>query len=358
MRTRAAVRAGVALSLAMGVVAAAGHEPQARAQTDGNGPAALEAADRAFKQALADEQADRCDKAVAELEEARALAHKETPQLLFHLGVCHVRLGRLVAARDELRAATERAQQQGLENVARTAKAQLDAVLPRVATLALGRPPAGAVKLLAIDGVDATARIGARMDLDPGEHRVDVSYTVGPTRSTRVTLREGEHADLAWPEGAPAEPTIAGTPPTSAVQPAVLAPEMPPGAAGTSAEQPSAPRSGSGLRTVGWIVGGGGVALLAGAGAFWALREKANSTLRNDCPGLGCPASDAGTISDGKLFDTLSVALFVAGGAALLSGAGLVLFGGGHTTTTPASGVRVVPLVGRAPGLGVSGELW
>src|SRR5579872_3504057 len=100
-----AMRVGAAVL--SGVVAAAMLLPARASAQDEAGRARAE---RAFKQALADEQAGLYEKAAAELVEARTAAQKETPQMLFHLGVCHAHLGRVVAARDELREALERAQ--------------------------------------------------------------------------------------------------------------------------------------------------------------------------------------------------------------------------------------------------------
>ena len=313
----------------------------------------LARAEQAFKQALADEQAGQCDRAITELNEARTLARKETPQLLFHLGACHGRLGKVVLARDELRGALERAKAQGLDNVATTARALLDATAARVATVTLTRPARATVTGLTVDGADAASKLGAPMDLDPGDHEVEASYASGPAAKWRVTLRDGEKRDVAVPEPAgPGEGSEVVPPP-----PVLPGSVTPPGTVPPSPPPAPAPASSSGSRTLGWVLLGGGAALGVGGGVLWALRGSAISTLDGECGPTrqACPQSAQGQINSGKADDALGVMLFVAGGAAVLAGAGLLLFGG-HSETT--SGVRVTPVFSaHGAGVGLAGAL-
>ncbi|MGH7294113.1 MAG: hypothetical protein ACRELB_04235, partial [Polyangiaceae bacterium] len=153
-----AVGSVVATTL-VGAPARAGDADHARAEQD-------------FKSALADEEAGRYDKAADELIEARALAHRDTPQLLFHLGVCHAHLGKVILARDELRAAIDRAQAQQLANVALTARAELERVQSRVGAVVLTRPARGHLTALTLDGVDVLGKLAAaaRIEVYPGAH--------------------------------------------------------------------------------------------------------------------------------------------------------------------------------------------
>jgi hypothetical protein len=100
------------------------------------------------------------------------------------------------------------------------------------------------------------------------------------------------------------------------------------------------------------------VALLAAGGVFWALRTQENNTLANECGAdlHSCPQGAQNDIDRGHLYDALGVTFFVAGGAAVLAGAGLVVFGGGHAAPVTA---RVTPLVlARGGGAGLQGTLW
>jgi hypothetical protein len=342
---------------AFGALALALFLPATPALAQEGAQADRERAERAFKHALADEQAGQYEKAAGELLEARTLAHKDTPQLLFHLGVCHAHLGRVVLARDELRAAVERAQAQGLENVALTARAQLEQVQVRVATLTVARPAHRATKSLTLDGVDATPKLGAPIEVDPGRHVVQVSFAEGPPAQLDVSVAEGEKREVAVSEGAPAAVLPPAAPLTASET--APAPALPP----TSPEAPSplatpSPASSSGTRTLGWITAGSGVALLAGGAVFWVLRGNVIGQLNTDCVPTHqtCPSSDAGRISDGKLFDALGVTGFVAGGAAVLSGLGLALFAPGGTSSPAA--IRLSPMpIARGAGVGLEGAL-
>jgi hypothetical protein len=314
--------------------------------------AALARAQKDFQQALADEQAGAWEKALAELTEAGELAHKETPQLLYHLGLCHAKLGKLVLAREELSKAAERARADGLGNVATTSKAQLAELQPRIASLALTKPAHGEVTTVTVDGVDTTAKVGTAVDLDPGVHQVHVTYAEGPPVDMSQTLADGEHRALPIPEPATSSVPPPVTPPVIAPPPAAEPPPAP------TASPPSSPSQGGSGRTVGWILIGGGAALGAVGGVFWALRGGAISTLTADCGASGdaCPASDQSVINRGKLDDALGVTFWTVGGAALLTGTALVIFGGSRSAE--ATAVRVGPLVvAGGGGLSIAGTL-
>ncbi|HEX8794006.1 MAG TPA: hypothetical protein VF765_23855, partial [Polyangiaceae bacterium] len=120
-----------------------------------------------------------------------------------------------------------------------------------------------------------------------------------------------------------------------------------------------APSGGGSTRTIGWILVGGGAALVAGGVVMWVLRGNEISTLDGECGtgGQHCPGSAQSDISNGKLYDALGVTGFIAGGAAALAGVGLLVFGGSHTEAT--AGVHVAPMVARGGGgLRITGALW
>lgn len=344
------MRAGRVTFAAMGTVCAAlAVGTVARAQEAGD----LAKAEQAFKQALADEQAGAFDKALGEFTQAGQLAHKQTPQLLYHLGVCNAKLGHLLAARQQLRAAAERAQGEGLENVMTQSKAQLADVQPRIAGIALTRPAQGSVTAVTVDGADATSKLGTQVDVDPGAHAVHVTYADGTAQDVNVKLADGEHRDVAIPAPAPTG-TVAANPPATSEGAAAPAQQT------ASPETPAASSSGGSTRTIGWILVGGGAALVAGGVVMWILRGNEISTLNGECHPTpqSCPSSAQGDISNGKLYDALGVTGFVAGGAAALAGVGLLVFGGSHDASTTGS-VTVGPMVARGGGgLRFSGELW
>jgi hypothetical protein len=344
------MRCACAAALTAGLVLGASETAHAQDASD------LARAREAFKHALADEQAGQYEKAAGEFTEARTLAQKETPQVLFHLGVCHARLGRLVAARGELSSAVERAKAEGLDKVATTAKTELDAVLPRIATITVKKPDHGAVTTMTLDRVDASAKVGVAIDVDPGPHDVHAELSDGPPADVHLTVAAGEHKDVTL-----AGATSAVAPSPAPVPPAPVAPAPAPGPDTSPVSTPApsdAATPSSGTTTLGWIVGGTGVALVAGGAVFWVLRGNEVSTLSGECGPTqhACPQSASSDISNGKTYDAVGMTLFIAGGAAVLGGAGLLLFGG-HSSTSTA--VQVTPFVtGHSAGLGVTGVTW
>jgi hypothetical protein len=317
-------------------------------------PGDIARAEQTFKQALGDEQAGAFDKALAEFTQAGQLAHKQTPQLLYHLGVCNAKLGHLLAAREQLRAAADRAQHEGLENVMTQSKAQLADVQPRIAGITFTKPAQGTVTAVTVDGADATAKLGTQVDVDPGSHAVHVTYADGAPQDVSVKLSEGEHRDVAIPS--PSREPSTTTPPADAAPSAAPAPTAP----AASPETPPAASPGGSTRTIGWILVGGGAALVAGGVVMWILRGNEISTLNGECgsDGQHCPGGAQSDINSGKLYDALGVTGFVAGGAAALAGVGLLVFGGPHAETT-SGGVRFGPMLARGGGgVRIGGALW
>jgi hypothetical protein len=108
-------------------------------------------------------------------------------------------------------------------------------------------------------------------------------------------------------------------------------------------------------QTVGWVLVGTGAVAAIGGGIFWILRSNEVSNLQGEChvSGNGCPSSAQSDISNGKAYDTISVALFAVGGAALVTGAGLLVFGGHHGSAS----AQLVPVAGpRVGGLQLVGS--
>jgi len=343
------MRAGLgSLAATATVCAVVGWATGARAQEPGD----VAKAEQSFKQALADEQAGAWDKALGEFTQAGQLAHKQTPQLLYHQGVCNAKLGHLLAAREQLRMAADRAQHEGLENVMTQSKAQLADVQPRIAGITLTRPAQGTVTAVSVDGADVTSKLGTQVDVDPGAHVVHAMYADGAPQDVNVKLADGERRDVAIPA-----PAMAGT---AAASPPATNDSAPAPAQTAAPETHAPPPSGGTARTIGWILVGSGAALVAGGVVMWILRGNEISTLNGACHPTpqDCPESAQGDISNGKLYDALGVTGFVAGGAAALAGVGLLVFGGAHGESTTGS-VTLGPMVARGGGgLRFTGALW
>jgi hypothetical protein len=206
---------------------------------------------------------------------------------------------------------------------------KLDKRVPHV-TLALAKdsPADAQVKL---DG--RVASLGESMAVDPGNHTWTV--TAGgrvPQRGT-FAVGEGEQKGVTIEVGGPLPEVASG--------------------AGGPAEAPRAePRDGppskaSPLRTVGFVLGGVGVASLVAGGVTGALTLAKKSDADKNCNEKTCNAAGVTAESDGKTFSTVSTITFIGGAA--LAGAGVVLLvTSKRTQKADATGLLVSPTRGGA----------
>ena len=200
--------------------------------------------------------------------------------------------------------------------------------------------------------MDVTAKVGTSIDDDPGPHELQATFAEHRSSTASVTVGAGERREVPLPEPAGAAaavsaPNVPGPGPADGPLPPPPPPALP--------EAPPAESPSHGASTLGWVALGGGVALLGGGVAMWVLRGNAIGTLNGECGSSHqqCPQSASGTINDGKLYDDLGVAMFVAGGAAVLAGGGLLVFGG--SSRAPASALLAPTLSAHGGGLGLSG---
>ncbi|HEU4409622.1 MAG TPA: hypothetical protein VFS43_30485 [Polyangiaceae bacterium] len=93
-----------------------------------------------------------------------------------------------------------------------------------------------------------------------------------------------------------------------------------------------------------WVLGGAGVAGLAGAGLFFGLRQGERGDLAQACGGRACPPGQQSTVDRADLYGTLSA---VSLGVGLAAGAGLVTYAL-LPKRAPAPSVGVIPVTGGA----------
>jgi hypothetical protein len=163
--------------------------------------------------------------------------------------------------------------------------------------------------LVQLDGVDIGASsVGVEVPLDPGPHTVTatapgyVQFTATPELKeqevTRVTLElalEPEPAPDAKPDR-PSRVIMVAPPPTP-------------------------------NRTVPYIVGGVGIATLAGAGVLFALRQATQAQFDKDCPNKqACPESNRGTYNRLKTYNLATPIVAIVGVAEVGTAAALILF--------------------------------
>lgn len=293
----------------------------------------LAAARKKFDRALELEKAGDFKAALALLRDVAAV--KATSQVRFHVALCLERLGRLVDAREEyLRAKEDAETKEGPEGTALAQKAgdrvaDLDARIPKV-TFKLPEDVIGA-KVSVDGGAAVSVLVSPTIRLDPGEHKLLVTSPGRRSFARTVIVKERDATftlDVTLPpaeDEAAAEP-VAADAPEAAPAPKRLADEAP---------KPSA---------LPWIIGGVGVASLATAGVFYALRESTIHDLDAAC-GAGresCPRSMQSTEDQGRLYTT-TANVFVGVGAAAI-GTAIVLW-----LTQPSAKPRATVAVAASP---------
>lgn len=242
----------------------------------------------------------------------------------------------LVEAREELRAcAAARCPAVVQTDCARWLD-EVEAALPTVVVTA--RSGSGVdlfdVKV-SVDGKLLASKLdGQAVPMNAGPHTFHFEGADGTSRDQQVMIREGEkNQAVTVVLGAAAAPKPAST-------------------GGTGGTESTGASSGP-WRTVGWVLGGVGVAGL-GMGTVFGL------VAMNDKNGAHCGADnlcDPGTSSGIKSAAVLSDVGWIMGGVLLASGAAMVLLlpGASHE---PAAQVRVAPVLTAGGGGAVLGGAW
>ncbi|HQY64385.1 MAG: hypothetical protein IPF92_17080 [Myxococcales bacterium] len=265
---------------------------------------------------------------------------------LLHLGNCYEKTGRTASAWATFLEAASAAKQQSRGDWAELATARAEALRPKLAHLAIfiaDRPPGLVVKR---DGTVLTAAsLGAPFPVDPGAHAVELSAPGRKSRSISRVVGDGEQAALHAPSlelDSPTSPVAASAPGAAPVAASPVPPEAPSG----------------GNATLGYVVGGLGVAGLGVGALTGALAIGKNNESKELCPSAGRCASQAGIAANdsAKTLGTVSTIAFVAGGVAVAAGAVLVLTSGPRARAAGTASVSVGPAVGpEGAGLLVGG---
>jgi hypothetical protein len=186
-----------------------------------------------------------------------------------------------------------------------------------------------AVKVTMDDEVLNDHLDGSAMALDPGEHRFTFETAGRPPLTKTILVHEGDK-DRA--------------------EAVVLAPAPSAPAAPARADDGAPPRSASTMRTIGFAVGGVGIAGLVVGGIFGGLALDAWGQASSECPGrVGCSAQALGNRSNAVTFSTVSDVGFIAGGALAALGVTLVVLA--PRSSAPVVGAQIAPgcrgVVGR-----------
>jgi hypothetical protein len=267
----------------------------------------------------------------------RAATVRETPQILFHRGLCEKHTGLLLESADSLTRSAAMAQETGLAEVERWATVELADARERTPTLQIALPPGRTATRTLLDGVELSAAMrGMAFPVNPGTHVVTVEFGTQSVRmSTTLRERDTVVVSVRQPERAvPADHPDARSHSEASTRKRSPTP---------TASTPTTP---SQDKTLAWTLAGSGAAAAAAGAVMWVLRDGQLDKLEAACPGReDCPPEKADELdrieSRGRLYGGLAFGFWVAGAASLAVG-GVLIFrdddGRPHADVAPALG--------------------
>lgn len=213
--------------------------------------------------------------------------------------------------------------------------AALEARVPRITITLAKSAPADAVVTIDDQPVQIATPPSAK-EIEPGDHVVSVRATGREPREYKISLADFQRRDLEVDAGK----SLAVTPTGAATGPE--------SGAGDGGQQQDGPP----WRTIGFVVGGIGIAAVT-VGAIAGIVVLSNKgTIEDDCGPRFCASQDGlDAVSSAGTFSTVSTIAFIAGGAALAGGAVLLLThpesgGSAHVGAAPRPGGAVVAVGG------------
>jgi hypothetical protein len=275
---------------------------------------------------------------------------------LIHLGDCYEKNHQTASAWATFRDAASAAQGLGRSDWEKLATSRAAALEPKLArlTIKVASPAEGIT--VTRDGTSTTqASWGVPIPVDIGMHVIEATAAgYGSFRATVVVSNDGARQEVA----VPALVRSAGSVARSSTEPASTG--APPGA-DTGASD------GSTQRTIGFVIGGIGIAGVAFGAITGLVAVGKNNESKQACPNDGaCTSSAAVDANDGaRRFGTLSTIGFIGGGAATVAGIVLVLTAPSSRAASTAtreprralmSGARFLPATdGRSATMSLSG---
>lgn len=229
---------------------------------------------------------------------------------LLYLGDCYERAGRFASALATFREATRLAEQRGDDTRLRLAQVRVSALEPRAPTLEIRNGPASqALELqITVGGVPLSrADLGRRVPRDAGRYEIRFSAPGYEPFVTHIDLKNADAVAINVPRLVPLATSLA--------------------ARGAPLADPAEPTSGSTQRTVAWVAGGAGAALLATAGVFAGLAASKNRDSKENCDQTSpnrCGPQGVGLRDDARSLANVATIATALGGVGLASG--LVLF--------------------------------
>ncbi len=304
---------------------------------------ALAAARDLFKQGLAAEKENAWQEALTAFEKVSRV--KMTSQVRYHIGLCHEKLGHFVDALNAFELAAQEAKAAGVKTVAEQAPLHAEAVRERIGYLTITVTGTIRTSRIFIDErpIDL-ALLGARLPVDPGKHALIVKRgdELVEERAFELAEKEEQSIELFIDDPEPvAEPVIGPT-----------------GPAGPRPDEDNP-------RVPAYITAGAGLAVLGGAGVFFALRQ---ATLYNlDCETIdpsplgptatGCHPDSQATADLAQTYTHVTNVFAAVGGAAVATG--VVLFfvlDGDEDPEQPATTARSIQIAPAPGGVQIMGR--
>ena len=271
---------------------------------------------------------------------------------LIHLADCYEKNKQSASAWATFKDAASAAQALGRSDWQKLATQRAAALEPKLAKLTIKvEEPAEKIEVTRDGAPTSQASWGTPIPVDVGAHMVQATAaTRKPFKTTVTVAKDGDRMEVVVPrlELAPAAPAAAVTPPASTKPPPPVV---------------HSGDDGAGQRTIGFVVGGVGVAGIAVGAITGLVAMGKNSDSKKACPNDGaCASSDAVSANDGaRTFGLVSTIAVIAGGVGVAAGAILIFTAPSARTSQSASakserGVRVVPATdGRSANVTVMG---
>jgi hypothetical protein len=292
-------------------------------------------AEAAFREGRKAVQAGDWPTACAKFAESERL--EPAPGTLLNLADCEDHTGKLVSAHEHFGvAASGFPRGDNRRTLALAREAQLDKRIARLTLRMAPNAPPGAVVRKG-DVPLAASALGSPMLVDPGTVSLVVAAAGHADRAYTLTLHEGDQVEQTLDAGDVSTAAALVPPPGALAGP-------PPDAAPAAAPLPS-PSTGSGRRTLGFVLGGIGVAGLAAGAVTGLLALDRASTVKDHCTGQACDPQGLDAASQGKWLAPTSTVAFIAGGVLVAAGGYFVFFGGRRS-----SSVALAPAIGPQAG--------
>jgi len=255
-----------------------------------------------------------------------SLAAEPTAVAALNLADCYERIGKLASAHERFVQAETLARQSGDEPRATEARKRAEVVAARLSTITLLPPPAGVKASAWVDGAPLPEEAwGKPRPYDPGAHEVVLQAADG-RRQTKVVRLDEEGTKATVPFDVESSGGVVTEKPKS-TRP--------------STNEEAQPNT---LRTVGFVVGGVGVASLVVGGVTGILALGAKSDLESTCPTYPrCPTTQQRDLEDidsrGHTMATISTITLIAGAALLTTGVVLLFVSPSRKTETALRGM-------------------